>query len=266
MQLQAPCAGRRVQAATESLSVPATCCLQEDEEEWDEEEEEDDNEEEEEEASSDDEERHVLWEPSLATPTRGLKSRRLPGAGGARGAATGAAGSGEVPQQRRRRSSTASGGSGALLPEEQPVLAHLNDHLRRQGKEAISRPTVRCWARVASASAVCTCHLELPSPRKNPVPCLPPTDCADEGGASGQADWRAALAAGQQEAGGPDSGLPPHAGAQGRGRAGPRGAGFSRRTAAAGARRGRQRQRERRGAACLLPPDGAHGQQPGPRG
>lgn len=99
------------------------------EESWEEEEDE-----EEEDASSDDEERHTLWDPSLATPARGLKARK----------AAAAAAGGEGRMQRRR--SSAASGSGGLLPEEQPVVAHLNEQLRRQGKEPVFKPTVRAGA------------------------------------------------------------------------------------------------------------------------
>ena len=107
---------------------------------WDEDEDEEDEEdEEEEEEQSEDEERHALWDPSTATPARGgARPRKQAVAGGG----------GEAQQrQRRRRSSTlsggsGSGGSGALLPEEQPVLAHLNEQLKLQGKAPVGKPTV----------------------------------------------------------------------------------------------------------------------------
>ncbi len=103
--------------------------------------EEDEEEEEEEDASSEDEERHALWDPSLATPARGLKARKLAAAGG------------EGQAQRRRRSSTTSG-SGGLLPEEQAVLAHLNEQLQQQGKEPVTKPTVRAGAEAQGCSEV----------------------------------------------------------------------------------------------------------------
>lgn len=103
--------------------------------------EDEDEEEEEEDASSEDEERHALWDPSLATPARGLKARKLAAAGG------------EGRAQRRRRSSTTSG-SGGLLPEEQAVLAHLNEQLQRQGKEPVTKPTVRAGADAQGCSEV----------------------------------------------------------------------------------------------------------------
>ncbi|KAL4427717.1 hypothetical protein ABPG75_001806 [Micractinium tetrahymenae] len=98
---------------------------------WDDEEEE---EEEEEEEQSDDEERHALWDPSHATPARGLKGRWH----AARAAAAAASSGAEGHQRQRRRSFS----SAPLLPEEQPVLNHLNEQLRKAGKEPVARPTV----------------------------------------------------------------------------------------------------------------------------
>ena len=144
------------------------------EESWESEEgDEEEEEEEEEEASSEDEERHALWDPSLATPARGLKARRLAGAGG------------EARAARRRRSSTTSGGggSGGVLPEEQPVLAHLNEQLRRQGKEPVAKLTVRlpqaglrgggrglsAWWRAGSCAGRSSLWLLPPSEPCNPL-------------------------------------------------------------------------------------------------
>lgn len=114
---------------------------------------------------SEDEERHALWDPSTATPARrqgSLKARRQLVTGEEQQQQQ--QGQKRQGQGRRRRSSTVSGGS-QLLAEEQPVLNHLNEQRRRQGKEAVARPTV---SSVAEAIAI-VLHLLGCTP-----PCLSP--------------------------------------------------------------------------------------------
>jgi hypothetical protein len=135
-------------------AAAALCCVQgsggeetSDEEGSSDEEEEEDAEEEEEEEQSEDEERHALWDPSLATPARGPKHRRNTG-----GSASGEGAPGQ--RRRRRRSSPAAAASAPLLPEEQPVLTHLNEQLALQGREAVPRPTVALMKEVLRGRVV----------------------------------------------------------------------------------------------------------------
>ncbi len=119
---------------------PAIAGAVQQDESWDEEEGEEEKEQEE---QSDDEERYALWDPSQATPARGPKGRRhaaraLPGP-----ASSGSEGR-QAARQRQRRSSA----SAVPLPEEQPVLNHLNEQLRKAGKDPVPRPTV-CLGRRA---------------------------------------------------------------------------------------------------------------------
>lgn len=143
-------------------SEPVDFATSQQDDSWDEEEGEEDEEEEEE--LSDDEERHALWDPSQATPARGLKGRRH-----AARAAAGTAGSGSEGHQpgphRRRRSST----STLLLPEEQPVLNHLNEQLSKAGKDPVPRPTVRRGRRLGGGWAHASTRRRLRAARKPPI-------------------------------------------------------------------------------------------------